>query len=129
MTHLIPPIHPALAFTFGPSLGAYFASRPLLPALSLAGRELNIYAAPAVLATILLLVETAVLYQFLPETKTWRGTVDEMEGVKEKEEGKKQKQVATIEGTPEQREKALSDLRGIHRTFLLLFSGVEFTLT
>src|SRR3954470_14944787 len=59
----------ATAFTLGPALGAYFASKDMastFPALVKWG--LNPYSAPALLGLVLLAVETIYLFFALPET-------------------------------------------------------------
>lgn len=74
----------ASAFTIGPSLGAYFASRSfgLGAGVEIFGRKLNSYAVPALLTIILLTVETMYLYFCLPETR-WLKLVEEVEETKE----------------------------------------------
>ncbi|KAL5508046.1 hypothetical protein ACEPAH_5664 [Sanghuangporus vaninii] len=126
----------AICFIIGPPIGAYFASRPVPPALTAGGFELNIYAVPAFLTLVLLSVETLFLALALPET---RGTV-----VKNAPEKKaKEKEVNGHSNGPVQNGQAkltreedvkrrinlLKRLQRVHFLFLGLFSGVEFTLT
>jgi MFS family permease len=59
----------SIAFVFGPPIGAYFATKrmPALPFLPVASQ--NVYATPAALTMVLLIVETLLLARYLPETK------------------------------------------------------------
>lgn len=122
----------AICFCIGPPIGAYFASRPLPKSLSGWGPGLNVYAAPAILTLVLLVAETIFLAVALPET---RG-----KGARPADE--KQKAAPHINGngkhtegppkpkrTIERRLTVLKALRKLHFFFLVLFSGVEFTLT
>src|SRR4051812_29119366 len=62
----------AVAFTLGPALGAYFASKDMastFPALVKWG--LNPFSAPALLGLVLLAVETIYLFFALPETQQY----------------------------------------------------------
>ncbi|KAL5487841.1 hypothetical protein ACEPAI_5949 [Sanghuangporus weigelae] len=126
----------AICFIIGPPIGAYFASRPVPPALTAGGFELNIYAVPAFLTLVLLSVETLFLALALPET---RGTVIKNapeKKAKEKEanghrNGSAQNGQAklTREEDVKRRIDLLKRLQRIHFLFLGLFSGIEFTLT
>ena len=73
----------AVAFTVGPSIGAFLASRVIGTGsrINVMGKEiqLNGYAVPALATVVLLVVETTYLYLYLPETKNW--TVDGEEKV------------------------------------------------
>lgn len=112
--------------TLGPSLGAYFASRPLpistpshlaLP-FSISGAssiKLNSYAFPALVTLVLLSFETVFLWWKLPETKGW--VKEEAETGCGKDEEKK------VTRTKEQREKRLRELQWVHLGFLFFFSG------
>ncbi|THH02755.1 hypothetical protein EW026_g164 [Hermanssonia centrifuga] len=65
----------AICFCIGPPIGAYFASRPLPTSFSASGFELNVYATPALLTLVLLLLETIFLAVALPETRGKRAQV------------------------------------------------------
>ncbi|KAL8286129.1 hypothetical protein RQP46_004617 [Phenoliferia psychrophenolica] len=117
----------SIAFTLGPSLGAYFASRTIGvgSVINVFGREiaLNGYAVPAAGTLILLLIETAYLAACLPETRWYKEGKED-----EKVDGKK----VTPTGPPrtlEERKTRLKELQSIHLWFLYFFSGAEFTLT
>ncbi|KAI0092736.1 major facilitator superfamily domain-containing protein [Irpex rosettiformis] len=139
----------AICFCIGPPIGAYFASRPLPSSFRASGFELNIYATPALLTLVLLVLETIFLAVALPETRGKRAQAP----VSEKKEMKKANGngTATANGTrsgaangngkangtgthqvvapAEERLRILARLRRLHFLFLGLFSGVEFTLT
>ncbi|KAJ7094651.1 major facilitator superfamily domain-containing protein [Mycena belliarum] len=113
----------AICFCIGPPIGAYFASRPLPASMNTFGLDLNVYAVPATITLVLLVLETLFLALALPETRGKR-----MQPPSEKAK-------ATNGSSParktsiEQRIKNLKTLRGLHFLFLGVFSGVEFTLT
>ena len=97
------------------------------------GLELNVYATPAILTLVLLLAETAFLIGFLPET---RGKSVPASAEKQKAKpttasgnGKHQGGPPKPKRTIESRIAILRTLRKLHFFFLVLFSGVEFTLT
>jgi hypothetical protein len=104
------------------------------------GTELNVYAAPAILTLLLLVAETAFLAVALPETLGKKPTA---QGSKESDERSadftansasggghtKNDEETTPVRSAEQRLKTLKSLRMLHFHFLLVFSGVEFTLT
>jgi MFS family permease len=117
----------AICFCIGPPIGAYFASRPVIPGEAWLGTEFNVYAAPAILTLVLLVVETAFLAVALPETRLLQ--------VKNSEKSDAGSAVDRA-GAPvapvrpaKQRIKMLKSLRMLHFLFLGAFSGVEFTLT
>jgi MFS family permease len=116
----------AICFCIGPPIGAYFASRPV-PSNSW-GPELNIYATPAILTLVLLIAETAFLVIALPETLGKGAPVQDGEMTtrlpNDKDDSKPLNKYPV-----EMRIKILKDLRTLHFLFLVLFSGVEFTLT
>ncbi|KAI0307292.1 major facilitator superfamily domain-containing protein [Multifurca ochricompacta] len=128
----------AICFCIGPPIGAYFASRPVAFGQFL-GTELNVYAAPALLTLVLLVVETAFLAVALPETRNKRFSVqspDHIEGHSSDHaaSGKggspmKKDEAAALVRPAKQRIKTLKTLRVLHFLFLGAFSGVEFTLT
>lgn len=113
----------AICFCIGPPIGAYFASRPV-PSNSW-GPELNIYAAPAILSLVLLVAETAFLMIALPETLGKGAPGEEKTRLSNGKDDSK-----PLNKYPfEMRIKILKDLRTLHFLFLVLFSGIEFTLT
>jgi hypothetical protein len=104
----------------GPPLGAYFASHPFSP--SFGSFEFNIYAAPAGLSLLLLVIETAFLAYFLPETKG-KGRlmdIDDLDVVDEKKTDLK-----AVIPEPEERLRTLSELGKYHFFFLAIFSGMH----
>ncbi|EIN10419.1 MFS DHA1 sub-family [Punctularia strigosozonata HHB-11173 SS5] len=123
----------AICFCIGPPIGAYFASRPPPAALSALGIELNLYAVPAALTLVLLVVETAFLIIALPET---RGSSVPAPAPKDTSTNghansstPKSTPAAVQRKSAEQRLTTLKSLRRLHFLFLGIFSGVEFTLT
>ncbi|GAA5904024.1 hypothetical protein JCM5296_002510 [Sporobolomyces johnsonii] len=119
----------SIAFTLGPSLGAYFASsnfgRNTFSSISVPFLnkevQLNSYAVPAAITVALLATETVYLAACLPETKGWQKPA-ESEGEKEKESEGPKRSVA-------ERKKRLRELEWVHLGFLFFFSGAEYTLT
>lgn len=87
------------------------------------GPELNIYALPAILTLILLVVETIFLVLFLPETRAKSLHSTRNEKVSSSPVRRTNKQ------SVEERIALLATLRRFHFLFLGLFSGIEFTLT
>jgi len=65
----------AICFCIGPPIGAYFASRPIPSSFTASGFELNVYAAPAFLTLVLLVLETIFLAVALPETRGKKAAV------------------------------------------------------
>ncbi|KAF9431030.1 hypothetical protein BGZ94_000029 [Podila epigama] len=68
----------AISFTIGPALGAYFANKDLVSAFpGLAEYGLHPFSGSALLALVLLTVETLYLYTKLPETnsESWRQAI------------------------------------------------------
>lgn len=122
----------AICFCIGPPIGAYFASRPLPQGISSLGIELNVYAIPAFLSLVLLVVETIFLVVALPETRGVKATSSPQATktkTSEKNGTAKPPSKPTVKRTVEQRIAYLASLRNIHFFFLAIFSGVEFTLT
>lgn len=132
----------AICFIIGPPIGAYFASRPLPSTFTASGFELNVYATPAVLTLILLVLETIFLIFALPETRGKRAqpTINGNAEKKANGNGPKDKTNAngkangtngriSKEESVKDRIRTLNILRSVHFMFLGLFSGVEFTLT
>lgn len=107
----------SLAFTLGPSLGAYFASRTMGRGsrITIAGREwqLNSYAVPALVTLALLTIETVYLAVSLPETRWY----------KDKEDEDTPETTSSATRTLKQRQERLKDLQWLHLWFLFFFSG------
>jgi hypothetical protein len=124
----------------------------MLGQTKLGGTELNVYAAPAILTLILLVVETVFLAIALPETRGKR--LLHVQSSKKEDNGRSS--AVNADRAPpgdtkvmrygrvkeddigatavpvrpaEQRIKTLKSLRMFHFLFLGIFSGVEFTLT
>uniref|UniRef100_D8PPJ3 Major facilitator superfamily (MFS) profile domain-containing protein n=1 Tax=Schizophyllum commune (strain H4-8 / FGSC 9210) TaxID=578458 RepID=D8PPJ3_SCHCM len=117
----------AICFCIGPPIGAYFASASFPHIFS--SIELNIYAVPAALTLVLLLVETAFIYVALPETRGKGLAVETPAGKGKTATGKSTTTPTRPKTTVEHRLSTLARLRRQHFLFLCLFSGVEFTLT
>ncbi|KAJ7498798.1 major facilitator superfamily domain-containing protein [Mycena latifolia] len=113
----------AICFCIGPPIGAYFASRPLPASMNTFGLDLNVYAVPAAMTLVLLVLETLFLIVALPETRGKR-----MQPLSEKPKATNGTSPAR-KASVEQRIQILKTLRGLHFLFLGIFSGVEFTLT
>ncbi|TFK29399.1 MFS general substrate transporter [Coprinopsis marcescibilis] len=121
----------AICFCIGPPIGAYFASRPLPKSVSGLGFEFNIYAVPALITLVLLVVETVFLFFALPETRGIKAA-QKPEPSCAKPNGNTNGHTpapTTKRFTTEERIKNLKTLRKLHFFFLAIFSGVEFTLT
>jgi len=114
----------AICFCIGPPIGAYFASRPLPASINTFGLDLNVYAVPATITLVLLVLETAFLILALPETRGKRA-----QPLSEKPAATNGASKPAQKASVEQRIKNLKTLRGLHFLFLGIFSGVEFTLT
>ncbi|KAI0702861.1 MFS general substrate transporter [Cytidiella melzeri] len=140
----------AICFCIGPPIGAYFASRPLPSSFTASGFELNVYAMPAILTLVLLVLETIFLIVALPETRGKRAQAPEKQNGKANGNGTtaangngsvvtngngKANGKENGNGTHQtvapaaERLRLLATLRRLHFLFLGLFSGVEFTLT
>ncbi|KAG0352079.1 hypothetical protein BG005_008439 [Podila minutissima] len=139
----------AISFTIGPALGAYFANKDLVstfPALAQYG--LHPFSGSALLALVLLTVESLYLYAKLPETnsESWRlavqKTVEEERRAKEQAKdtsGSSTGGLATAaahkstnidpEAIVRLQHSYLARLSFTHFAHLFLFSGMEFTLT
>ena len=132
----------SLAFTAGPSLGAYLSQRAFGPGsvvdVPVLGEvRLNAYAVPAAMTVVLLAFETAYLWACLPETRGWTTTREDADGVSTststsptssptKAEPKPDSAPAFPLPSPSSR---LAHLSTTHLLFLFCFSGAEFTLT
>ncbi|CAO3572373.1 unnamed protein product [Mortierella alpina] len=138
----------AVAFTIGPALGAYFANKDLVAMFpGLAEYGLHPFSGSALLALVLLTVESLYLYARLPETnsESWRLAVQ-----KTVEEEKSLKAAgatvasadstlsgSNVSGTAimdadqiaQLQHSYLARLSFMHFAHLFLFSGMEFTLT
>lgn len=123
----------AICFIIGPPIGAYFASRPVPYSLNLNGKELNIYATPAILTLILLVAETVFLMVALPETRGRKAVQPPTEKVNGHANGhangSSKPAAKSSKANVESRIKTLKELKKLHFWFLGAFSGVEFTLT
>ncbi|PUU80952.1 major facilitator superfamily domain-containing protein [Tuber borchii] len=109
----------SIAFTFGPMLGAFLASKTI----SLE----NPFAAAAVFSLVLLVAETAFLYWKLPETRPPDEEPSKVDmQLKRENESEKAEDKKKIEGSPEGSSIVLLNLT--HFLFLLIFSGMEFSL-
>jgi hypothetical protein len=91
--------------------------------------ELNLYAVPALLTLVLLILETIFLVIALPETRG-KG-IKSSQSYKTKSGEKSAKGYSNVSKprSVEQRLQTLKSLRIVHLLFLGVFSGVEFTLT
>ncbi|GAA6057113.1 hypothetical protein JCM3770_002086 [Rhodotorula araucariae] len=140
----------SLAFTVGPSIGAYLSQRAFAHAsvvnLSWLGEvHLNAYAVPAAMTLALLAFETAYLALYLPETRGWHTEGDDASA----EVGTDEKSAATepsqpvetlsqpssaaalsssLSTTPAAAVSRLGSLSVTHFLFLFFFAGAEFTL-
>lgn len=107
----------SIAFTFGPMLGAYLASKTLALKISLE----NPFATAALFSLGLLVVETVFLYWKLPETRPLREA-------KEKEVKKSAADEKTAADKAKLNASGITLLNFTHLFFLLIFSGMEFSL-
>ncbi|GAA5985346.1 hypothetical protein JCM10908_006939 [Rhodotorula pacifica] len=126
----------SLAFTLGPSLGAYLSGRTFgrgsvvtLPGGSKEIR-LNSYAVPAAMTVALLAFETIYLWLRLPETRGWSGAANSTTSTNGTSP------TTTSDAKPARPRRSISERRArlrrlerIHLAFLFFFSGAEFTLT
>ncbi|KDE08560.1 hypothetical protein, variant [Microbotryum lychnidis-dioicae p1A1 Lamole] len=127
----------SLAFTLGPSLGAYFASRVVgrVQRITVAGHqlEINSYAVPALVTFVLLSIETLYLALRLPETRWWKEDQAEEDKASAasapKSVADEKAAAAALKRTPAKRQARLKELQWLHFGFLFFFSGAEFTLT
>lgn len=121
----------AICFCVGPPIGAYFASRPFPPNI-IEGLELNIYATPAALTLILLVLETIFLAVALPETRFSQkgGKSMELDLDDEAVPSPTASRSVQLRGkSVKDRLQLLESMSILHFLFLGTFSGVEFTLT
>jgi len=121
----------AICFCVGPPIGAYFASRPFPPNV-IQGLELNIYATPAALTLVLLVLETIFLAAALPETRFSQKEVKSTEfdlGDEAPPSPTASRSVQLRGKSVKDRLRLLGSMSTLHFLFLGTFSGVEFTLT
>ncbi|KAK6544107.1 hypothetical protein TWF694_000817 [Orbilia ellipsospora] len=97
----------SIAFTMGPMIGAFLASKTLMLG--------NPFSTAAAFSLVLILTETLYLYLRLPETKPPTPASSESKG--------------KTGGSAKAQEKSLTLLNLTHFLFLLVFSGMEFSLT
>ncbi|KAF9911575.1 hypothetical protein EC991_003039 [Linnemannia zychae] len=144
----------AIAFTVGPALGAYFANKDLVKVFpGLAQYGLHPFSGSALLALVLLAVESLYLWARLPETnsESWRVAVQQSvqqeksaEVTNASSSGSSASSTAPANGSAATSTSAtllgqekiyalqqsyLSRLSFTHFAHLFLFSGMEFTLT
>lgn len=111
----------SVAFTFGPALGAWLSSIATVAA--------NPFATAAGFSLFLIVTETVYLYVALPETlPSMSGNDGHAAGAANgnKEEGKENGKAE--EQKPIQRTNSHTLLNAVHFSFLLFFSGMEFSL-
>jgi len=119
----------AISFCVGPPIGAYFASRPFPPNI-IQGLELNIYATPAALTLVLLVLETIFLAAALPETRFSRkNEAKSVLGDDTAPSSGPSRSVQLRGKSIQGRLQLLKSMSTLHFLFLGIFSGVEFTLT
>lgn len=121
----------AICFCIGPPIGAYFASKPLPRSMNIEGIEFNVYAVPALLTLILLVLETVCLIFALPETRWMQKTYKKPESEKATEHNPQEDYGQSLGPvrSVEERISLLTTLRSLHFFFLAAFSGMEFTFT
>ncbi|KAG8952585.1 hypothetical protein FRC00_006667 [Tulasnella sp. 408] len=105
----------AICFCIGPPIGAWFSTHPL-PISAFHNLDLNIYATPALLSLVLLLVEIVLLVVALPETR--QVATASAEG----KQATSQDSSGAAKASATERLSALRRLGRIHLLFLALFS-------
>lgn len=114
----------SVCFTLGPSLGAYFASRPLPLASTSATEETwNVYALPAAISLVLLLIETGYLAVSLPETRWWKGGA--ASSAQDTVNTSSQDKAVQPRESADKRLARLRAAGRLHGVFLLFFSGAS----
>ncbi|KAI8612059.1 major facilitator superfamily domain-containing protein [Chytriomyces sp. MP71] len=119
----------SLGFTVGPPIGAYFASIDLIkefPALKDYG--INSYSSPAIFALVLIIIETAYMAAYLPETLGFKKEKP-MTSAFTRSAAKRRTVSAKEQSSKESTESAVFLLSLFHFLYLFFFSGMEFTLT
>ncbi|KAK5663182.1 hypothetical protein OQA88_6599 [Cercophora sp. LCS_1] len=101
----------SIAFTFGPALGAWLSTIATVAA--------NPFATAAGVSLFLVVTETVYLYFSLPET---------LPALTNKENGSVAEKPKVEKPAPVQRTNSHFLLNFVHMTFLLFFSGMEFSL-
>ncbi|KAK3367015.1 major facilitator superfamily domain-containing protein [Lasiosphaeria ovina] len=101
----------SISFTFGPALGAWLSSIGTVAA--------NPFATAAGVSLFLIVTETVYLYLYLPET---------LPSMVNKPAEVTSSSSATATAAPVQRTNSHFLLNFVHMTFLLFFSGMEFSL-
>ncbi|CAG8480338.1 9913_t:CDS:2 [Gigaspora margarita] len=120
----------SVSFTIGPAIGAFFSSKDLSQTFpQLVKWGLNPYSMPALVALILLSVETLYLYLFLPETVNLYQKSQSLQPSDTKHQNSNSTLSYHQTNTVSQRLSNLRNLNWIHFLFLFFFSGMEFTLT
>jgi len=115
----------SIAFTFGPALGAWLSSITTVKA--------NPFATAAGFSLLLIVTETLYLWFSLPETlpnaqaKSGR-TEKAQNGSANKIQGKGSKRASNAEKEVKRRTNSHLILNLVHFTFILFFSGMEFSL-
>ena len=102
----------SIAFTFGPVLGAALANIEIVVA--------NPFATAAGFSLFLIVVETAYLYAYLPETRPSLSEAPKSNGTKSEKE--------TTSSPGHTRTNSHTLLNFTHFIFILFFSGMEFSL-
>eukprot|EP00842_Homolaphlyctis_polyrhiza_P000275 jgi/Hompol1/1248/HPOL_001764-RA len=115
----------ALAFTLGPPLGAYLCSFDLHKAFP--DLPINNYSSPALFAFVLIIIETAYLFLYLPETNNVF-KASQTESVDPQGASKKTRLSPSSDSARTSNQR-LAILSLVHFVFLFSFSGMEFTLT
>lgn len=119
----------SVCFTFGPSIGAWFASRDKdqveawINKVVGGATTVNVYAVPALVALALLIVETGFLSWGLVETRSWKST-----GPGQNRTASNDRPSAGHAAKKEDvkvRKQRLERLGRLHGLFLLCFSGVS----
>ncbi|KAK0717094.1 major facilitator superfamily domain-containing protein [Lasiosphaeria miniovina] len=108
----------SISFTFGPALGAWLSSIGTVAA--------NPFATAAGVSLFLIVTETVYLYLYLPETLP--SMVNKPAEVPSSSSAAAEKIAPTAAAAPVQRTNSHFLLNFVHMTFLLFFSGMEFSL-
>ncbi|ORX86020.1 MFS general substrate transporter [Basidiobolus meristosporus CBS 931.73] len=113
----------AIAFTFGPATGAFFASKDLSALYpDIAAWGLHPYSYAAFISLALVVVEIVYLYFFLEETIHYRKHQEPPETSAQSNNTKRDQMIR-------QKIRSLGFLNWIHLGFIFIFSGMEYTIT